>query len=141
MKITLSAKQEVVVRKMRSYFGKKKAVTGQDLKDFMKDTFGFKYPPAFIRKNPALRVKDAAGKALWPVQFMIPEVSAKPLSMTKDAIRKRAQTAANTGHSGGGGTPVANVAVTAPKAVAKSKAKAAGTTSEAVATPVETVEV
>src|ERR1035438_10304337 len=86
----LTAKQQDVVRKMRVYFGKKTTVTRPEMMVFMQKTLNQVFAPHFICRNKA---KDSEGNVIRG-RYVIPSVPAKPLSMTKDAIRKREAAAA-----------------------------------------------
>lgn len=118
-KTELSAKQENVVRAARKFFGKRKVVSRTELIGFMNETFGKHSSPGFITKNTAFKAVDTNTGEVLRGMYALPAVAAKPLSMTKDAIRKRELSASkkNTGVGAGTGTPrvrKAKVVVDAP---------------------------
>jgi hypothetical protein len=106
-KTDFSKKQIAVVRDAKKYFAGKNVVTRKELHEFMAATYpGRVSSPGFITKNTACKAVDKDGNILRG-KYRLPNVgkskSTKPastepkaprvLSMTKDAIRKRAAAA------------------------------------------------
>ncbi len=103
-KSKLTPKQVELVRKAKKFFSKN-VVTRTELVTFMK-SLGLNSSPGFITKNLAFKLKDKAGKIVRG-KYNLPAVGSVPkaktaeaknpprtLSMSKDAIRKRAGAAA-----------------------------------------------